>query len=748
MRKLATFCFAFAAGILLAQYFLTQRLALYAAAGFLVLGALWAIPLRGNMRARAVLISLGLSTALCWSWGYTRLVMEPFEALVGERGTLVAELADYPSRTEFGCRAEVRLPDRGLYGKAILYGGEELAELEPGTRVSVWCEVRSSSDIRGDEVSTHTSRGIYALLYSKGTAQTIPGNAGSALYFPQRLAHTLSESVDRALPSDTAPLLKAILLGDRFELSDEDKTLLSDSGLYHVTAVSGLHCAFLLSLLSFFIGRHRRLLLSAVAIPVLVLYALTVGMTPSVVRACVMLIMLLIAPLFRRESDPPTSLSFALFLILAVNPFAVKSVSLQLSFAAMAGLILLTPRLYERVGAKERGRWARFVLASLSATAGAIVFTAPLSAAYFNTLVLAAPLSNLLCLWAATLAFASGLITVLVCLVSPVVAGYIALVPHFCAKYLLCAAGLVVKIPWHAVSFSNSFLKYWLIYVYSCFALCAFVRRGKLRYAIASALAVLTLALTIWINTAPMYSGSLHVVALDVGQGQCVVLFSKGSAAMVDCGSKSYLSAGGVAADYLRSIGVERLEKLIVSHYHSDHCNGLPVLLARVAVDELVLPDIEEGDALRAEVLSLAEKYGTAVRFAREVEEIPLGSAKIKVFPPMTEGEMNEECLAVLCSAGTFDALFTGDMDANTEYLLIANNELPDVEMLMAGHHGSRWSTGGDLLAEVTPEIAVISCGKGNSYGHPHRETLRTLTKAGIEIYRTDIQGSIHIKVS
>ncbi|MBO4913701.1 MAG: DNA internalization-related competence protein ComEC/Rec2 [Oscillospiraceae bacterium] len=747
MRILATFCFSFAFGVFTAEYLLPNSLLPYAAAGCAVLGVLWALILRDNARKRALLIGFGLALALIWSFAYAWVVHAPYEKLAGTKDTFLMELADYPSSTDYGYRAEVRLRKRGLLGKAVLYGDSELEGLEPGTWISAYCEIRSSSLIRGSKTSTHTSRGVYALLYARGDIQTCEGNAGSARYFPQRVSYSISDVIKQCFPDETAPLINAILLGDRYELSDGDKTLLSETGLYHVTAVSGLHCAFLLSIIVLIVGRHRRGLLVAVAVPVLTLYAMLVGLSPSVVRACVMLILTIIAPLFKSDSDPLTSLSFALFLILAANPFSVKSISLQLSFAAMLGLILLTSGMYDRLRNKKRGKAAWFLLGSLCATAGAMVFTAPLSAAYFNTLVLAAPISNLLCLWAATLTFSAGLIAVLVGLFSPAAAGIIACVPHLGASYLLWTARLISKLPWHAVSFSNSYLKFWLVYVYAIFVVCAVAKSGKAKYAAASALAVVSLAFVLWLNAFPMRSGSLHVVTLDVGQGQCVVLYSRGSAAMIDCGSKSYGNAGTVAADYLRSIAVDRLESVVLSHYHSDHSNGLGVLLARVDVGELVLPDIEEGDELRAEVLSLAQKYGVNVRFIYETETIPLGSAEIKVFPPASEVDMNEECLSVLCTAGTFDALFTGDMDANTEYLLIAKNELPDVEMLMAGHHGSRWSTGGDLLAEVTPEIAVISCGVGNSYGHPHQETLYALRDAGIEIFRTDLQGSIHIKV-
>jgi len=746
MRTLATFCFAFAAGVFAAGYWLPLWLLPSAAGGCLILGALWALTLHGVNRRRAAIIGAALAVSLLWCRVYTEQTLMPYEAMAGTRQTLTMEVADYPSAADDGCRVEVRV--EGMRGKAVYYGDAALLALEPGMRLTDEVYVNSAATIRDTEVTTFTSRGEYALLYARGEAAVETGSVGSLRYLPQRLARRMQESIAACFPQRTQAFLNAILLGDKFDLSAEDKTNLSEAGLYHITAVSGLHCAFLLSLLSFLIGKHRRRLLSAAAIPILALYALTVGLTPSVVRACVMLTFLLLSPLFRRESDPPTALSFALFLILAANPFAVKSVSLQLSFAAMAGLILLTPKLYDRIREKKRGRFAWFVLGSLSATAGALVFTVPLTAFYFGYLVLIAPVSNLLCLWAATLTFMTGLGATLLGMVFPSLARILAYVPHVGALYLLTAAKWLAKLPYHAVYFANSYLKLWLIYVYALFGACLCFKRGKRRYGMASALAAATLALVVWLGTLPMHGGALHLVALDIGQGQSVVLHSKGVTALVDCGSNSYVDAGDVTADYLQSVGIRSVDYVVLSHYHDDHCDGLPTLLTRVKVKRFILPDIEADDPLRAEVLALAEEYQIPVSFVRAVETLPLGDASLTAYPPVTEGEMNEECLGVLCSTGSFDALFTGDMDANSEYLLIATHELPDIEVLMVGHHGSRYSTGGDLLTEVTPETAVISCAQNNSYGHPHEETLYRLTDAGAAVYRTDLQGSIHITVN
>ena len=272
--------------------------------------------------------------------------------------------------------------------------------------------------------------------------------------------------------------------------------------------------------------------------------------------------------------------------------------------------------------------------------------------------------------------------------------------------------------------------------------------RGKFRYPTAGALAIVTLVLALWLNVQPFRGGVLHMVALDVGQGQSVVLHSKEMTALIDCGSGSYLDAGDTAADYLQSVGVQTLDYVIVSHYHDDHCDGLPTLFARMKVKRLILPDIEPEDVFRAEVLSLAERHGIPVSFVRRDTALALGEASLTVYPPLDDTDMNEACLTALCSAGTFDALFTADINANTEHILITTHDLPDVEVMMAGHHGSKYSTGKELLAEVTPEVAIISSGTNNRYGHPNFEALRRLADAGATIYRTDLQGNIHITVN
>ena len=212
---------------------------------------------------------------------------------------------------------------------------------------------------------------------------------------------------------------------------------------------------------------------------------------------------------------------------------------------------------------------------------------------------------------------------------------------------------------------------------------------------------------------------------------------------LVDCGGNQQENAGDIAADQLEHLGHRRLDALVLTHYHADHANGIPRLLKRIPVDVLYLPDVEEEDPLRVEILQLAEEYGVAVRFVREDTQLQIGpELTMNLYPPLGSETTNEMGLTVLATSGDFDTLITGDMNTEVEQLLLRHTELPDIELLIVGHHGSRYATSEELLEETRPEWAVISVGH-NNYGHPTQDVLDRLRNAGAEVYRTDLQGTV-----
>lgn len=743
MRKLAIFAGSFSFGIFLAQYLLPIEWLLPAAFLCLLLGC-GALLLPWEWRRRGVAVGAALALALGYDWLYIRQVQRPMEVLADQEKPVVMALCDYAVPTSYGAKATVKLAGLPL-GKAVYYGGEELLDLRPGQTVTDLVRFQSAARIRDDDVTTFTSKGVFLLAYQRGNPVYGEGTSGSVRWWPVRFGQAMRGRIQALFDGGTAGFLTAILTGDKSGLPEQAAADLSEAGMYHILAVSGMHCGFLLAIVTLLAGRHRRRLVALCTVPLLVFYAALTGGSPSVLRACVMLAFLLAAPLFRRDSDGPTALTAALLLILLANPFAAASISLQLSFGAMAGILWLTPGLYQLLLNGKRGKALRFLAASFSATMGALVFTVPLSAYYFQTLVLISPVSNLLCLWAASIVFMLGLAAVLVSFVLAPLGVALGWVPALLTRYILLSAHLLAKLPYHAVYFANPYLKYWLAYVYLLFAAAYFLgEKSRRKYALSAVLAVLTLVVSIYLGTA-RYHGGLDAIVLDVGQGQSVLLASGGEFALVDCGSgNSWYDAGETASQHLQSMGCRKLDYLILTHYDFDHVSGVTGLLARMDVETLLVPEDVDDAGLQRDVLSAAEAHGTAVQFVETERYIPFGAAALRVFPPVGEAEDNERGLTILASAGEADLLITGDMDSATERRLLAAYDLPDIEALVVGHHGSKYSTSDGLLDALLPESAVISVGS-NSYGHPAGETLRRLAEHGCAIYRTDMQGSVHL---
>ena len=755
MRTLAAIAFSFSAALALLCYLPEGAWAFWAAAGLAVLGgAALLLPALGKtkrLRLTLVLIALSLAAGLLYGRGWRHFIADPVREKCGGSHLFSATVCDWPQETDSGWRVTVRLTDaRGA--KAVCYLSDEAADLEPGQMLLGEAYWQDASVIKGTEITTFTARGVFALLYCNTFPDVSPGSAGSVRYLPQHLARAMRDTISRVWPDETAAaILRAELLGDRSGIDTALSSRFSEAGVSHLFAVSGLHCAFLLTLLSLLVGPQRRLL-AAVGIAVLTVYMLMVGLTPSVVRACIMQFFLLLAPLFLRDADPPTSLASALLVILLWNPYAAQSVSLQLSFGAMLGLILVTPRVHDFFAGRIRPRKkpvraaVSFLLSTLCSTLGAMVFTVPLTAYYFGVFSTVAPLTSLLCIPLASWNFMAGFLTALLGFVFLPAAQVLGYVCRVLIKLFLWVVDLACAIPYHALyTDTNPYLVWWLVFVYAVFLLCIFSRERGRKYAFAAGVSVLTLVLCITLRTGEFRSDALTAVAVDVGQGASTLLRSGEDTVLVDCGSSNrYKKPAQQVLSQLGSMGVERLSAVAVTHYHADHTNGLPELLERVAVDALYLPEIEDEYGVRDKLVALAAEKNIRVIFVTEQTEISLGAATVTVFPPVGKGDMNEQGLTYLCTSGDFDLLITGDMSGPTELALTQMYKLPDVEVLLVGHHGSKYSSQQEFLSKIEPDAAIISVGD-NNYGHPTDAAISRLEAAGATVYRTDRQGCVTV---
>ena len=736
------FTAGFTAALLAGVYLPWVRWVLPVGIGLLVL-SLVLLPVKKLRRPRLVLLGAGL--ALLWLTVYGALFQAPAEALENRTVRLEAVVTDWPEATDYGLRVPVKAgEEEGRKVSALLYCEADMAGLEPGDQISCVAYCQPADRVRGEESLYYTSRGILLQIQSYGEITVTPREGFSLRYGPALLAGSLRDLIDDLYPTDQTGFLKAILTGDKSGLTDGEKNTFNRVGLGHVVVISGLHVSYLLGFLSIFFKREKKSSL-VILLVALVAFTLMTGNAPGTVRAAILGGLVLVGYHLGRDSHPMTSLSLGLLVLLGVNPYAIANAGLQFSFLATAGIFLLgRPWLekWRKALPKKARKWAMPVLSVFAVSLGAMVFTVPLSALYFGRFSLIAPISNLLVGWTVSLIFAGGLVSLLLGAIWLPLGQAMAWLVGLPLDLFQGYADRAGRITLAALSTDGGFFALWAGVVYVLIFL-GMVLPGKKRLVVPVCACVVTFCLAAILTAQTAQRTGLTVTILDVGQGQSILLNSKGTTALVDCGGTT--DPGDTAATHLQNMGKDSLDLLVLTHFHDDHAGGVPELLRRVEVRAMVLPDVEGDSPLRQEIEKMAKSLEIPVYYVNETSTARLGQADLTFHPPLPGSEnANERCLSLVCTYGDWDALITGDMPEEEERRLAARGVLPDCELLVAGHHGSSSSTGQALLDTITPEMAIISVGY-NTYGHPAQETLDRLAASNIQVYRTDRQGTVTV---
>jgi competence protein ComEC len=631
-------------------------------------------------------------------------------------------------------------------------------------------------------------QGIYSVIYYPVVEVLDRGQGFKPWQWIYSLRERLSTSLARALPEPQGSLAQAILLGLRGNIPDSLNQAFSRTGTAHILAISGLNIsiviAMFLSLGILVFGRQRSIYIW-LTLALTWLYTLLAGMNPPVIRAAIMGSLFLIAAYLGRQGSAIIALAFAAAVMVGIQPQLLWSVSFQLSFLAMAGLVLFYPyfQTWGRKGvtAVFGDREALVATGSMitdgfAASLAAIVAVGPLIAYNFGVVSLVALPATFFSLPALPAIIVTAALVAFAGLLASLVAQILGWLAWLFLSYLVFLVQGFDALPFS--SFQIATISTWRIWGYYAIlaGVIAFLNYRNQLADFSSRLTsgikrvaegipkprlgfstkwlilpLLVVAILVWSVALTTPDDKLHVSFLDVGQGDAILIQTpNGQDILIDGGPDS------------QNISLELSEKLpfwdrtidlmVCTQPHADHVTGLVEVLQIYKVKQVLEPGVSYNSSIYQEWLRLIEDKGIEYNIARAGQEIDLGNGiKIEVLNPPeglwegTSDDVDNNGVVLRMSWGKLSFLFTADIREDVEFELIGQRANLKSTVLKVAHHGSRTSTTLQFLAAVDPEVAVISVGEDNPFGHPSPEVLeRLIDRLGEDnVYRTDEDGTI-----
>jgi competence protein ComEC len=579
-------------------------------------------------------------------------------------------------------------------------------------------------------------------------------------------------TIARILPEPEASLLTGILLGTETGIPERVQDAFSATGTTHVIAISGFNISVIALMLS---GATRRLAgrgwIALMTIAGIWIYALFVGGDPAVTRAAFMGSLYPAARLSGREADIPTGCFLAALVMTLYDPLTLWDVGFQLSFAATLGLILYS-RPFQDVGQRGLsrvlppgwvGRGLGLLREGLLVTVAAQITTLPLLLHYFGQLSLISLLANTLILPAQpAVMFCGGSATVLGMMWLPLgrALGWAVWLP---LAYTIRVVEWAARFPWTSVPVERFGPEHVLAWYGILAVLTLWVRqtpdgrrawRDRLRAQAPAGLllsGLLVAAVLIWIAVFSLPDGRLHVIFFDVGQGDAILV-------RTPHGHQILLDGGPAPSALLDKLGRampfwdRTLDLVVLTHPDEDHLAGLIPVLERYQVAYVMEPALPHDTPLAQEWDRLLRQREVPHVIGQRAMRISLeDDLLLEVLHPGpallqgTDADGNNNSLVLRLDYGRSRLLLTGDLEHEGEQALLNTGQGLKSHVLKVAHHGAGSATGEAFLAAVDPQLAVLSVGRDNSFGHPAGELLERLDQRGLSVFRTDEQGDIEL---
>ena len=529
------------------------------------------------------------------------------------------------------------------------------------------------------------------------------------------------------LNSDTSSFFEGLFLGDKTNITPYVKNTLSRMGISHVLAVSGMHVMILITLLGKFLGLFKvgRFIYIAVILPMLVLFCFMTGLEPSVIRASAMAILLLSVSPFKREYDSPTALSAAAIIIIIPNPYVVFNASFQLSFAAALSISVISPKI--------RGLFKflpDFIADVLAVTISATFGTLPVIISTFGYLTPLSILGNLIIVPIVPILYVLGIISILT--------GFYPVI-YITDGLFNIVMSYLNYFSRNSISVLYINVTAYLIFgvsVLAIFTLLYIMNSRKVQLKVFCAI----ICISCLICSFGYFNKDVKtpvVRFINSGQADCALLSYSGKNILIDTATENVCEHEVVP--FLRRLGINKLDSVVLTHFHDDHAGGINYLAKTFPVDEIIIPATTDENDLKKEILSIEN---INIRTAQKGDLINFSGAELKVVSALNlRCDDNNGSLCLKLSYDDMSFLFMGDAETFAE----AQIEDGKADILKVGHHGADSSSSFSFIEKVMPEKAIISVGENNSFGHPGITAISNLKSSGAKIHRTDLMGFCEI---
>lgn len=560
----------------------------------------------------------------------------------------------------------------------------------------------------------------------------------------------------KLLPKDARELAIGMMIGDKEELDANITENFKNSNLTHMLAVSGAHISYVILGLNLMLKKTSNRFRKIFIICFLIFFVGVTDFTPSVQRASIMAILLLISTMLYRSQDTYTSIAFSGLVILIINPYSFFDVGFQLSFGGTIGIVLMYNNLIKRF--KTNGKLKDYIVSSVCVSVCANLIIIPIMAFNFNTVSLTFWISNLLAGPFLGVIIILGFCVYLLSFVIFPVAKIISIPLKYLTYILLIIVKYCSKIPFSSITIRTPYIFEILIYYIVLYLVFNYV---KIKPYFKKLVVIILIAILIANSCIHVQNhGNMIIYFIDVGQGDSTLIrTAKNKTILIDGGgseNSSFDVGEKTLLPYLLDRKITVLDYVVISHFDTDHCGGILYLMEHIKVKNIIISKQGKESSNYNKFKNIVLDKGIYVIFVKKGDKIKIDNETYMdvLFPSnnlISDNILNNNSIVTKICYNNFSILFTGDVEEIAENEICSQynttNKLK-ANILKVAHHGSKTSSTAEFIKMVKPQIALIGVGEKNKFGHPNDGVIQRLKNMNTKIYRTDKMGEIVIQIN